>query len=72
MDTSALAANIEEGTHDLCTQVERRPLTLLIFLIFGTVTLFAGAGPMDAATHGQFFASRAGRAAISHVAGWHN
>ena len=54
VDTSALAANIEESTHDLCTRVERRPLTLLMFLVFGTVTLFAGAGPMAAAMHELF------------------
>ena len=54
VDTSALAANIEDGTHDLCTRVERRPLTLLMFLVFGTVTLFAGAGPLAAATHELF------------------
>ena len=54
VDTSALAANIEEGTHGLCTQVEKRPLTLLMLLIVGTLTIFAGAGPMAAATHELF------------------
>ena len=54
VDTSALAANIEEGTHDLCTRVERRPLTLLVFLVFGTVTLFAGGGPLAAGMHELF------------------
>ena len=54
VDTSALAANLEESTQDLCARVERRPLSLLVFLVFGTVTLFAGGGPIAAATHELF------------------
>ena len=67
VDTSALAANIEEGTHDLCTRVERRPLTLLVFLVFGTVTLFAGGGPIAAGMHELFRPGSASPAALEEL-----